>query len=175
MVAGKFEQYLEKSYHFKCRLPFDEAQLEIPDEDKTNPFPQQPQGFINNNPPKNNPIISGRNKGGNGGKRNGGRTGGRNGSRTTGGGSGSRRNGQQNKGSRNNARNTSQRRPASGKASGARGGGGGYGKGAKGRNFNSNRGGTCPGGNIDACVDACVPIQKLNGYRACVSQCGKRC
>merc|ERR1719429_1060915 len=49
------------------RLPFDEAQLEIPDEDKTNPFPEQPQGFVNNNPPKNNPIISGKNEGGGGG------------------------------------------------------------------------------------------------------------
>merc|ERR1712037_322759 len=55
------------------RLPFDEAQLEIPDEDKTNPFPDQPQGFINNNPPKNNPIISGGKKeGGGGGARRGG-------------------------------------------------------------------------------------------------------
>merc|ERR1719219_1800020 len=42
------------------RLPFDEAQLEIPEGDKTNPFPQQPQGFINNNPPKNSPLINGK-------------------------------------------------------------------------------------------------------------------
>merc|ERR1719427_2488095 len=38
------------------RLPFDEAQLEIADEDKEE-TDDQPQGFINNNPRKNNPIL----------------------------------------------------------------------------------------------------------------------
>merc|ERR1712111_120490 len=53
------------------RLPFDEAQLEIPDQDKSDPFEKQPQGFINNNPAKNNPNVrggSGGNRGGSGRK-----------------------------------------------------------------------------------------------------------
>jgi hypothetical protein len=47
------------------RLPFDPEQLEIPDEDKTSDFPQQPQGYINNDPRQNNPLVaaSGPNKG----------------------------------------------------------------------------------------------------------------
>ena len=55
---------------FTKRLPFDEEQLEIPDNDKTDPFEKQPQGFINNNPAKNNPLVNG--KGGGGGKKSGG-------------------------------------------------------------------------------------------------------
>ena len=50
-----------------CRLPFDEAQLEIPDNDKTDPFEKQPQGFINNNPAKNNPNAKPKAKSGGGG------------------------------------------------------------------------------------------------------------
>ena len=49
------------------RLPFDEAQLEIPDNDKTDPFEKQPQGVINNNPAKNNPNAKPKAKSGGGG------------------------------------------------------------------------------------------------------------
>ena len=56
---------MTKSFVFSIRLPFDEAQLEIPDQDKTDPFEKQPQGFINNNPAKNNPNARGKSGGGN--------------------------------------------------------------------------------------------------------------
>merc|ERR1712106_548275 len=105
------------------RLPFAEAQLEIPDEDKTNPFPQQPQGFINNNPPKNNPIISGRNKGN---TRNGGKNSGRTISRKAGG--GPRRKSQTNGGSRTSSRPSSNRKQSR-KVNGTRGRNGGTGRG----------------------------------------------
>merc|ERR1719150_2496122 len=55
------------------RLPFDEAQLEIADQDKTDPFEKQPQGFINNNPAKNSPVVNGKSKSG-GAKSGGGKT-----------------------------------------------------------------------------------------------------
>ena len=95
-VLGSYRHHFcfykcQKRHITSFRLPFDEAQLEIPDEDKTNPFPEQPQGFINNNPPKNNPIISG-NQGGGGGGGGGARRGGR---RQQGGGKENRRRPQQ--------------------------------------------------------------------------------
>ena len=49
---------------YNARLPFDEEQLEIPDNDKTDPFEKQPQGFINNNPAKNSPLVNGKKSGG---------------------------------------------------------------------------------------------------------------
>ncbi|XP_023328701.1 uncharacterized protein LOC111701586 [Eurytemora carolleeae] len=51
------------------RLPFDEAQIEIPDGDKEGEEPAQ--GFVNNNPRKNNPALktsSGQSSGGGGPK-----------------------------------------------------------------------------------------------------------
>jgi hypothetical protein len=45
-------------HFFPARLPFDPEQLEIPDEDKTSDFPQQPQGYINNDPRQNNPLVA---------------------------------------------------------------------------------------------------------------------
>ena len=58
--------HLHILYIATFRLPFDEEQLEIPDNDKTDPFEKQPQGFINNNPRKNNPNVNGKNKNGGG-------------------------------------------------------------------------------------------------------------
>ena len=49
--------------HSYTRLPFDPEQLEIPGEDRTSDFPQQPQGFINNDPRQNNPLVAGGGKG----------------------------------------------------------------------------------------------------------------
>ena len=95
--------------------------------------------------------------------------------RTSGGNRGSPRNSIRNGGSQSRSRSSVGRRPTNRKSSGSKQGNGSYGKGGNGRNQNSIGGGSCPGGNIDACVDACVPIQKLNGYRSCVTQCGKRC
>jgi hypothetical protein len=42
-----------------CRLPFDPEQLEIPAEDKSADFPDQPQGLVNNDPRQNNPLVAG--------------------------------------------------------------------------------------------------------------------
>ena len=41
------------------RLPFDPEQLEIPAEDKSADFPNQPQGLVNNDPRQNNPLVAG--------------------------------------------------------------------------------------------------------------------
>ena len=105
----------QQPYNEYFRLPFDEAQLEIPDEDKTNPFPDQPQGFINNNPPKNNPIISGKKEGGAGGGGGGARRGGR---RQQGGGgkeNGRRAQQQQGRGQGGRGKQGAQKRQKSGK------------------------------------------------------------
>jgi hypothetical protein len=45
-----------------CRLPFDPEQLEIPAEDLAADFPQQPQGYVNNDPSQNNPLVAGKGK-----------------------------------------------------------------------------------------------------------------
>merc|ERR1712037_1071419 len=137
------------------RLPFDEAQLEIPDEDKTNPFPDHPQGFINNNPPKNNPIISGGKKEGGGG---GARRGGRRQQSGGGGGKGNGRRAQQQQG-----------RGQKKKSEGGRGKQGGQKRPKSGKG-----GGGCPGGNMENCIDACVPLS-TQAYASCVRVCGKRC
>ena len=200
------------------RLPFDEAQLEIPDEDKTNPFEDQPQGFINNNPPKNNPIISGKKEGG-------------------GGGGGAQRGGrrQQSGGGKGNGRRAQQQKKSQGGRAGGNQGGQKRQKNGKGK-FSLPRqggqlyqtlsmikasfsidifplatqikyflftfiswfrlmetflvnlfflllikvalctggGGRCPGGNMESCIDACVPLS-TQAYASCVRVCGKRC
>jgi len=33
----------------------------------------------------------------------------------------------------------------------------------------------CPGGNLEGCVTACVPLEDVYVYSACVVECGKRC
>jgi len=33
----------------------------------------------------------------------------------------------------------------------------------------------CPGGNIEACIDTCVPLENVTVYGACATECGKRC
>jgi len=43
---------------------------------------------------------------------------------------------------------------------------------------NSSRGNgssACPGGNIEACIDTCVPLENVTVYGACATECGKRC
>merc|ERR1719310_1052725 len=141
------------------RLPFDEAQLEIPDEDKTNPFPQQPQGFINNNPPKNNPIING--------KSNGGKKGGKTKAASRGNPSARR---QGSSGSKSSSRSGGSSRGRS--SAQTRGGNRSSGSSGKSRNGGGSK---CPGGNAEACVGACDAISQLKAYTACVKQCGKRC
>merc|ERR1712130_1038097 len=139
------------------RLPFDEAQLEIPDEDKTNPFPEQPQGFINNNPPKNNPIISGKKEGGGGG----------------GGGGGARRGGRRQQSGGGGGGKEKRRRAQQQTRTKSQGGRGK--QAAQTQRQKSNKGGgDCPGGNMENCIDACVPLS-TQAYASCVRVCGKRC
>merc|ERR1712106_60037 len=140
------------------RLPFDEAQLEIPDGDKTNPFPEQPQGFINNNPPKNSPLING--KSGGAGKGSGKKSGNKAAEVP-------RRQGSP---SRNTKKPKSNKRP-----SGRTGSTGKKGGSSRGSSSKSGGSGSCPGGNVEACVGACEAISQLKAYTACVKQCGKRC
>jgi len=134
------------------RLPFDEAQLEIPDNDKTDPFEKQPQGFINNNPAKNNPNVK---SGGGGNKRNGG-------------------NGQQNRGGRRQQQQSRSGGAVSQRLSGngsRRQGGGNGGS----RRQGGGKGGSCPGGNVGSCLSACDNVQKVEAYTVCVKTCGSRC
>merc|ERR1712156_1071151 len=134
------------------RLPFDEAQLEIPDEDKTNPFPEQPQGFVNNNPPKNNPIISGKKEGGGGG------------------GGGAQRGGRRQQGNGGRGKGRQQQQQATRGQRKNQGAGRGGKKGGQ----RSSKGGNCPGGNMEKCIHACVPLS-TQAYASCVRVCGKRC
>lgn len=143
------------------RLPFDEVQLEIPDRDKTDPFPKQPQGYINNNPPKNNPIIS-ENK-----TKSGGRSGGRRKPSKQQFSEVPRR---QASGSRNKIQTG--RKNTSGRKQGSVGGVGNRGTAGRGK---PGKGGVCPGGSLDTCIEACVPVKKVRAYGACVKVCGKRC
>ena len=53
----------ERPRGWSCRLPFDPEQLEIPAEDQSADFPQQPQGLVNNDPRKNNPLVAAGGKG----------------------------------------------------------------------------------------------------------------
>jgi len=142
------------------RLPFDEAQLEIPDGDKTNPFPEQPQGFINNNPPKNNPVISG--KSGAAGKSSGGKKG-RKAAEVP------RRQGAPNSNRKTKGKATRNKSPSSRPGSGSKKGGSAR------RGGESKSGGSCPGGSVEACFAVCEGIENLKGYTACVKQCDKRC
>ena len=144
-----------------CRLPFDEAQLEIPDNDKTDPFEKQPQGFINNNPAKNNPNAKPKAKSGGGGgaKDRGGRRqqaggGGRNTAAASGGGRRQqpRQQQQQQQGRKQGAKGGAKRRPAGGSG-----------------------GGNCPGGDVASCVAACEEVARVEAFTVCVKTCGSRC
>eukprot|EP00092_Neocalanus_flemingeri_P021519 GFUD01023337.1.p1 GENE.GFUD01023337.1~~GFUD01023337.1.p1 ORF type:complete len:260 (+),score=78.26 GFUD01023337.1:29-808(+) len=144
------------------RLPFDEAQLEIPEGDISDPFPQQPQGFINNNPPKNNPIA----KGNSGGAQN------------SGGKEAASKVAEVPRRQGSPSRNTNKARPNKGKRPSTRTGSAKKKSGS--RSSSSTRGGpggggSCPGGDVDACVAACEAVSQLKAYTACVKQCGKRC
>lgn len=160
------------------RLPFDEAQLEIDNEDKEE-NEDQPQGFINNNPRKNNPSIrkSGNNKSGGSKSTSGGgntnssaekRT---NNTRTNTG--NKRTNGNSN--NRSNGNNNNKRKSSSN----GRGGGNKNNQQPKLNSRKQNGSGgsesECPGGNLDSCIDACIPIKKVAAYGACVTVCGSRC
>ena len=141
------------------RLPFDEAQLEIPDNDKTDPFEKQPQGFINNNPAKNNPNAKPKAKSGGGAKDRGGRRqqaggGGRNTAAASGGGRRQqpRQQQQQQQGRKQGAKGGAKRRPAGGSG-----------------------GGNCPGGDVASCVAACEEVARVEAYTVCVKTCGSRC
>eukprot|EP00090_Calanus_glacialis_P005024 TRINITY_DN13841_c0_g1_i1.p1 TRINITY_DN13841_c0_g1~~TRINITY_DN13841_c0_g1_i1.p1 ORF type:complete len:254 (-),score=59.96 TRINITY_DN13841_c0_g1_i1:84-845(-) len=142
------------------RLPFDEAQIEIPDEDKTNPFPDQPQGFINNNPPKNSPLING--KSGGAGKTSENKS-------SSQAAEVPRRQGSP---SRKTKKPKPNKRPATRTGSTRKTGGSSSRSPARG---GSSKSGACPGGNVEACVGACEAIDQLKAYTACVKQCGKRC
>ena len=142
-----------------CRLPFDEAQLEIPDNDKTDPFEKQPQGFINNNPAKNNPNAKpkAKAKSGGGAKDRGGRRqqaggGGRNTAAASGGGRRQQQRQQQQQGRKQGAKGGAKRRPAGGSG-----------------------GGNCPGGDVASCVAACEEVGRVEVFTVCVKTCGNRC
>merc|ERR1712172_60037 len=137
------------------RLPFDEAQLEIVGDEEA-------QGFINNNPRKNSPILkksqstSSARTGTNTRPKNGGngRTQTGNGQRKSGNGRGGG-----NKQNRRQQQSNQQRRRPSNKNTSAQA-----------------SGGECPGGSVDACIDeACVPLENVIVYAACAKGCGKRC
>ena len=130
-----------------CRLPFDEAQIEIPDGDKSGD--EQPQGFINNNPPKNNPIING--KSGAAGKSSGRKAANKVAEVP-------RRQGSPRRNKNKPKPNNNSRRPA-GKKGGSR------------SSSQSAGGGSCPGGDVSACVSACEAVSLLKAYTACVKQC----
>jgi hypothetical protein len=136
------------------RLPFDEAQLEIPDGDKQGN--KQPQGFVNNNPRKNNSAL--KTSSGGGKSRAAAQT------RNTG------------KPSRTGSKSGSAAKPNPGRKSAPR-----RAQASKPKPRGSSRGGGnanasgCPGGNLDSCIEACIPIKQVRAYGACVEQCGKRC
>merc|ERR1711992_501483 len=115
------------------RLPFDEAQLEITGEEDA-------QGFIDNNPPKNSPIL--RKAGSSTQSKNNNRSNGASRRKNSGNGGG-------NKPARRSQRSNQQRRrPTNTKTSGS--------------------GSNCPGGSVDACIDqACVPLENVNVYAVC--------
>ena len=136
------------------RLPFDEAQLEIPDQDKSDPFEKQPQGFINNNPAKNNPNV----RGGSGGNR--GSSGVRGGSGSKGGSGRKQQSGGRGR-SKSGPRSSPLRKTANQRQQGG--------------SRKSGGGGSCPGGSVDSCVGACDAIAKVQAYTACVKTCGIRC
>ena len=129
-----------------CRLPFDEAQLEIPDNDKTDPFEKQPQGFINNNPAKNNPNAKPKAKSGGGAKDRGGRR------QQAGGGRKQPQRQQQQQGRKQGAKGGAKRRPAGGSG-----------------------GGNCPGGDVASCVAACEEVGRVEAFTVCVKTCDSRC
>jgi len=171
------------------RLPFDEAQLEIDEADKEEKD-DQPQGFINNNPRKNNPIL--RKSGGsksensnrsntknkNGNKRpssssnrksssNSNKRPSSNSNRRSGGNSNKRPSGNGNRRSGGNKNNTHARKSSSnGRKSNST---------SRKQNGSGGKSGACPGGNLDSCIDACIPIKKVAAYGACVTVCGNRC
>ena len=142
---------------FICRLPFDEEQLEIADQDKTDPFEKQPQGYINNNPAKNSPVVNGKSK--SGGGPGGGAGGARGGSKGGTGGSA---------GGRNRGGKRQQQ------SSGGRRQGGTSGK-QRQRPNNTRSGSRCPGGNVESCLAACEEIGDVKSYTTCVKTCGSRC
>lgn len=165
------------------RLPFDEAQLEIDEADKEEKD-DQPQGFINNNPRKNNPILR---KSGN--SKTGGSKSGRNNTNK----SSTKSNANKRTSSSGNKRPTSNsnKRPS---GNGNRRNGGNKStsharkSSSSGGRSNSNKrkqngsggssggsGSGCPGGNLDSCIDACIPIKKVAAYGACVTVCANRC
>ena len=156
-------RWVENSYSagsvtiLDCRLPFDEAQLEIPDNDKTDPFEKQPQGFINNNPAKNNPNAKPKAKSGGGAKDRGARRqqaggGGRNTAAASGGGRRQQQRQQQQQGRKQGAKGGAKRRPAGGSG-----------------------GGNCPGGDVASCVAACEEVARVEAFTVCVKTCGNRC
>jgi len=163
------------------RLPFDEAQLEIDEADKEEKD-DQPQGFINNNPRKNNPILrkSAGSKSGNsnrsntknknGNKRpssNSNRKPSSNSNRRSGGNSNKRPSGNGNRRNGGNKNNTNARKSSSnGRKSNST---------SRKQNGSGSKSGACPGGNLDSCIDACIPIKKVAAYGACVTVCGNRC
>jgi len=153
------------------RLPFDEAQLEVPQEDKTGD--NQPQGFINNNPRKNNPAV----------KSSKGKPSKSASTRKT---STNTRKSKPNASSRSKPATSAGRSKLSSNRHGQNGGGqrastSSKGQGAQAagrRSSNSESGGSasaCPGGTLEKCVEACIPIKQIRAYGACTKQCGKRC
>jgi len=138
------------------RLPFDPEQLEIPDEDFTVEFPSKPQGLVNNNPWKNNPIISeaGGSQGGAGAPVQGR-------SRARAGKRGRVSKKQRNK-SKGKSKNSIPKRRKSGRGN------------SRGRSQRKplKSGGRCPGG-VDGCVDNCLRIKALNKYVECIKGCAK--
>lgn len=134
------------------RLPFDPEQLEIPDEDKTADFPQQPQGLVNNDPRQNNPLVAG---------------------------AGAKRPTSEKLRIQDTLEPTQGGRaqPAGQKgAPAAAGRAQGSASGSQKQPAGANKAaGACPGDSLDICIAACVPIQQVKAYGACVQQCGQRC
>ena len=130
------------------RLPFDEEQLEIDSEVFQQDPNDQPQGYINNNPPKNSPYFTNsNNKGNQNNSQN------RNQNRRNQNQNSPRR--QQNQNSQNrqqNPRNQNRPEPKS----------------------NSN---TCPGQSVQECIEsACNPLKSIQRvFEACSKSCNKRC
>lgn len=140
------------------RLPFDPEQLEIPEEDFAAEFPSKPQGLVNNNPWKNNPIIS---EAGGGARPQGAAPGQRRSqaraakrSRL------SKKQRNRSKGKTNNI--PKRRKPSRGKSRG------------RSQRKPAKSGRRCSGG-LDACVDNCLKIKALDKYVDCIKGCGKNC
>jgi len=151
------------------RLPFDEAQIEIPDGDKTG---DGPQGYINNNPKKNNPILK------NGQGTNKRKSGTSPASRKSGTSQASRNQRNQNSNNRNNVNNRNRSNTKQNSANGRRGSqkkSGGRSKSAQAANSRSGSGGNCTGGSLDKCVESCIPIKQVKAYGSCVEKCGRGC